>query len=181
MGLAVSPYAPAWNSTIRSPISACGNLTLSPSRSRGVHRQPTTVTASSTFFAKAVADCDRIVSPDHLPKVAGCGELVMQAAVDHQVLTSPRLLAIDDAGDVNAALADNVPAELDHHSCVGQVWLDCGPISSARLARWRADPAADPCRSTGCRSRLLDLRSGSAGTCRRAPNEIHGPALRLNK
>ena len=75
-----------------------------------MHRQPTTVTGSSTCSRETIADRDRVVSPDHLPEVAGCGQLVMQAAVDHQILTAPRLLAVDHPGDVDAALADDIPA-----------------------------------------------------------------------
>ena len=51
---------------------------------------------------------------------------MVQAAVDHQILASPGLLAIDNPGDVNATFAHNVPAEFDHHLCVGKPWIDCG-------------------------------------------------------
>ena len=53
---------------------------------QGVHRQPTTVTAVvARPDHKAVADRDRIVAADDLTEVAGCGELVVHATVDHEV------------------------------------------------------------------------------------------------
>src|SRR5690242_10394195 len=46
VGLAVNPYAPAMNTTTRSPTPARGSAAPSASRSSGVHRQPTTLTVS---------------------------------------------------------------------------------------------------------------------------------------
>ena len=55
VGEAVSPYAPAWKIAIRSPTSAGGSCTSSPSRSSGVHRQPTTLTVSVAGAANRLA------------------------------------------------------------------------------------------------------------------------------
>ena len=98
-----------------------------------MHRQPTTCHGLVDLFAEAIANRDRIISPDHLSEVAGCGQLVVQAAVDHQILAAPGLFAIDNPGDVDAAFADNVPAELDHHLASGRFGSIVESSSSARL------------------------------------------------
>ena len=54
----------------------------------------------------------------------------MQPAVDDQERLPARLLAVDDAGDVDAALADDVAAELDDDARVGQARGGSAPSSS---------------------------------------------------
>ena len=78
------------------------------------------------LFAQTSANRDRIISPYDLSEIAGCSKLVVQAAIDHHILASPGFFAIDNAGDVNATFAHNVPAELDHYLCVGKPWIECG-------------------------------------------------------
>src|SRR6266511_2364023 len=73
-----------------------------------------------------VADGDRVVPPDHLAEVTRRGELVMQPTVDDEEGPPAGLLAIDDPGDVDPGLADDVPAQLDDDPCVGQVRPDGG-------------------------------------------------------
>ncbi len=70
MGLAVSPYAPAWNTTTKSPTSAGGSITRSPRRSSGVHSLPTTLTVSVAALVHPVANCYRVVAPDYLTEIA---------------------------------------------------------------------------------------------------------------
>ena len=41
------------------------------------------------LVAEAITDRDRIVSSDHLSEVAGCSELMMQAAINNQILAPP--------------------------------------------------------------------------------------------
>src|SRR5215213_3522937 len=38
---------------------------------------------------------------------------MMHAAIDHEIGLAPRDLAVNDLGDIDTALADDVPAELD--------------------------------------------------------------------
>src|SRR4051794_27792950 len=63
----------------------------------------------------AVADDHGIVLANDLPEVAGGREMVMQAAVDDQEHLAARDLAVDDARDVDAGLADEITPELDDH------------------------------------------------------------------
>ena len=110
MGLAVNPYAPAWKITMRSSTRASGRTTLSPSRSRGVHRQPTTVKAASSRIVDASADHQWVVPPDHLPEVARRRQLMMEPAINHQICLAAGYLAVNDLGDVDTTLTDDVAA-----------------------------------------------------------------------
>src|SRR4249919_775263 len=58
-------------------------------------------------LGEAVANRNWVISPDHLPEVSGCGQLVVQAAVDHDVFTAAGLFTVQHPGDVDPALADD--------------------------------------------------------------------------
>src|SRR4030095_9654934 len=60
-----------------------------------------------------VADRDGIVLADDLPEVAGGSKVVVQSAVSDKENVPSRDLAVDDATDIDAGLADEVAAELD--------------------------------------------------------------------
>ena len=101
--------------TTRSPIVASGSETSSASRSSGVQRQPTTVTASA-WRRRRGADRDREVAADHLAEVARRRQLMVQASVDDQKRLPPGVLAVQDPGHVDAAFADDVATQLEHHA-----------------------------------------------------------------
>ena len=89
-----------------------------------MHRQPTMLTVSvasaSIRLPIATGKFRRIT----WPKFAGGRKLMMEAAVDNEERLAARLLAVDDAGHVYAALADDVATQLDHDACVRQVRAD---------------------------------------------------------
>ena len=72
----------------------------------------------------SIADRDRVIPSDGLAEIAGCGELMMQAAVDDEIGPASRLLPVDHPRDVDAALADDVSTELHDDTRSGEVGLD---------------------------------------------------------
>ena len=68
-----------------------------------------------------VADDDRVVLPDHLAEVAGRRQVVMHAAVGDEKHVTARHFPIDHPGHVNAGLADDIAAELEHEPCARQL------------------------------------------------------------
>lgn len=60
----------------------------------------------------------RVVAAYHLAEVAGGGEVVVHAAVDHQERLAARVLALDHPADEDTRLADQVPPQLQHDSGV---------------------------------------------------------------
>ena len=89
-----------------------------------MQRHPTTLTVSVGLLLESVADRHRVVAPDDLTEVPGRSQLVVQAAVDDDERLATRDLAVDDTRDVHAALAHDVPPELDHHPCLRKVGTD---------------------------------------------------------
>ena len=60
-----------------------------------------------------IANGHRIVLAKHLAEVARRREMMIETAVGHQKYLSARDLPVDDPGDVDAGLADQIAAELD--------------------------------------------------------------------
>ena len=79
----------------------------------------------------------------HLAEVAGRREVMVQAAVGDQEHLAARDLAVDDAADVDAGLADQIAAELDHELRLRQLRMRARPACRARFAPIGA-------RSSGC-------------------------------
>ena len=101
-----------------------------------MHSGPTTDASLAPRALHAVADHHRIVLADHLAEVAGRREMVVQAAVGDEEHVAARNLAVDDAAHVDAGLADEIAAELDHDLRVRQ--------GSSRLVRPRARAGCAP-------------------------------------
>ena len=182
MGLAVSPYAPAWKTTTSSPISARGQLArrarARPAACTGTRRRCCVSVGSPGSRA---ADRDRVVALDDLAEVARRGELVVHPAVDDEERGAARLLAVDDAGDVDAGLADEVAPELDDDARLRQqrphraghevleVRADRGEVQRrVALVVRDAEAAAD-----------VEVAHGPRRVVGEPQRELDGPALRL--
>ena len=63
---------------------------------------------------------NRIILADHLAEIAGRREAMVQAAVDDQEHTAALNLAVDDAADVDAGLADEIAPEFDGQPGLGE-------------------------------------------------------------
>ena len=99
-------------------------------------------------------DRDRVVAADDLAEVARGGELVVHAAVDDQEGLAAGHLAVDDPGDVDAGLADDVAAELEQDPRVREGRTYAGGASAPRGASdQRRGRGAGPWCSRGCRTR----------------------------
>src|SRR5215470_13537635 len=104
---------------------------------------------------------------------------MVHATIDHQILTTPRFLVINDARNVNAAFTHDVSPEFDHDACAWHVWLDYGveqdcqvSSNSGQVERlvpieiWNAESAAEV--------DIADWRRNFG----QLQNEIDGSALR---
>ena len=69
----------------------------------------------------AVADDDRVVLADDLTKVAGSRQMVVQAAVGDEEELSVREFTVDDPGDVETGLADEIASEFDDEFRAGKI------------------------------------------------------------
>jgi hypothetical protein len=98
-----------------------------------VHSGPTTEATSRSAAPRLVADGDRVVLAHHLAEIARRRQVVVQPAVGHQEHLAARDLAVDDAGDIHARLADQVAAQFDHDAGLRQVVRRTG-AQRARLA-----------------------------------------------
>ena len=126
------------------PLRRAGKSMRSASRSSGVHSGPTTEAISRVARpGTRLPIVDRIVLADHLAEVAGRREMMMQAAVGDEEHLAARNLAVDDAADVDAGLADQVAAELDDE------------LRLRQRAACRVRPALAGCRRSGQVERLL--------------------------
>src|SRR4051794_13016975 len=78
---------------------------------------------------------DRVIAPHHGPEITGGGEHVVKAAVGDQEGLAMADLAIDHAGQIDAGLADQPPAELKRELRISE------DRRSARqgLVQWPAD------------------------------------------
>ena len=84
-----------------------------------------------------IADQYRIVLAQHLAKVARCRQVLVQTSIGHQEDATARHLAIDNPGDIDARLADQIAAQFNDQRCTGEV-TDC-----------RLDEAVEVCVATG--------------------------------
>src|SRR3712207_5713723 len=103
-----------------------------------------------------IADGERIIAPDRLTEIARGGELVVKTAVDDDIDAAPGLLAIDDAGDIDAAFSHDVAPEFDDDANVreagpdrvfhqiGQVVSDRGKVEGEVLLEvWDPEAASE--------------------------------------
>ena len=94
-------------------VNRCAELT---DHARGLARR----------FVHSVADRDWVVTPDYLPEVTRCRELMMQSPVNDQIGSAARLFTVNYAGHIHPAFADYIPPKLHDDACGGQSWADLG-------------------------------------------------------
>jgi hypothetical protein len=65
------------------------------------------------LLGEARGDRDRVIAPHDRAEIARGGELVMKASVGHQIGLPMARLAIDDPGQIDPGLSDQIATEFD--------------------------------------------------------------------
>src|SRR5690349_5139542 len=80
--------------------------------------------------ADSIADDDGIVLAENLSEISGRGKMMMQSAIRNQEHVTARDFPVQDAANIKAGLADEVPSELDHE--VGSRYRSGGTLRDRR-------------------------------------------------
>ena len=100
-------------------MSARGSSMLSPRRSSGVHRHPTTVTLPSFGSLRLAIRQVRPGNPPQLSARAG-RQLMVHPAVNYQIGPPAGLLSVNDAREVDTAFSYYVATKLDDNPSFGK-------------------------------------------------------------